>query len=257
MNTHASSHDLCGIDDVKEGEILRGALPNGHAVAIYRVDGAFFVTDDLCSHGEASLSEDGSLDGHEVECSWASLCNALRAPDSHLAHSHRSRSRSNRPRGQCAMSEVDFDLLDRRVRVAARALARHGLVQAWGHCSARVDDKHLLVCAAKPMGQIEIGEPGVIVPIEGSLPEGVLGEVRIHQQIYRLRPDVGGICRIMPPITMALSTLGLTPTPRHGVGAFHAACRYWDDPRLLRDDNLAAALAEHLGDAPSLVMRAY
>ena len=154
------------------------------------------------------------------------------------------------------MSEVDFDLLDRRVRVAARALARHGLVQAWGHCSARVDDKHLLVCAAKPMGQIEIGEPGVIVPIEGSLPEGVLGEVRIHQQIYRLRPDVGGICRIMPPITMALSTLGLTPTPRHGVGAFHAACRYWDDPRLLRDDNLAAALAEHLGDAPSLVMRA-
>jgi p-cumate 2,3-dioxygenase ferredoxin subunit len=62
--------ELCVADDVADGEIRRGELPNGHAVAIYNVNGHFFVTDDRCSHGEASLSEDGSLDGHEVECSW-------------------------------------------------------------------------------------------------------------------------------------------------------------------------------------------
>jgi HCOMODA/2-hydroxy-3-carboxy-muconic semialdehyde decarboxylase len=31
------------------------------------------------------------------------------------------------------------------------------------------------------------------------LPAGVLGEVRLHQQIYRRRPEVGGIVRSMPP----------------------------------------------------------
>lgn len=153
------------------------------------------------------------------------------------------------------MSEDDLTGLQRRVRVAARALARHGLVQAWGHCSARIDADSFLVCASKAMGRIGLGEQGTIVHINEPLPSGVLGEVRIHQQIYKRRPDVGGVCRTFPPQTVALSTLRRTPRPRHGVGAFNAACRFWDDPRLLRDDGLAAELAAHLGDAPSLVMR--
>ncbi|WP_321818417.1 MULTISPECIES: non-heme iron oxygenase ferredoxin subunit [unclassified Paraburkholderia] len=62
--------DLCASGDVTDGEIRRGQLPSGHAVAIYCVSGEYFVTDDICSHGDASLSEDGSLDGYEVECSW-------------------------------------------------------------------------------------------------------------------------------------------------------------------------------------------
>jgi HCOMODA/2-hydroxy-3-carboxy-muconic semialdehyde decarboxylase len=146
--------------------------------------------------------------------------------------------------------------LDRRVRVAARALARHGLAQAWGHCSARIDADRFLVCTARPMGRIAIGEPGRVVHIDRPLPDDVLGEVRIHQQVYRQRPEIGGVCRVMPPATMALSTLRIVPRPRHGVGAFVDDCRFWDDPRLLRDDGLAAQLVAEMGDAPVLVMRA-
>jgi HCOMODA/2-hydroxy-3-carboxy-muconic semialdehyde decarboxylase len=154
------------------------------------------------------------------------------------------------------MTPVPSPALERRVRVAARALSRHGLVQAWGHCSARIDDEHFLVCAPRPMGRIAVGEAGTVVHVDRPLPDGVLGEVRIHQQVYRQRPDVGGVCRVMPPKLVALSTLGIVPSPRHGVGAFNAACRFWQDPRLLRDDGLAAELVAHLGDAPALVMRA-
>lgn len=154
------------------------------------------------------------------------------------------------------MSTHDLATLERRVRVAARALARHQLVQAWGHCSARIDERSFLVCASKAMGTIGVGEPGTVVDIHAPLPPGVLGEVRIHQQIYKIRPDVGGVCRIMPPNLMALSVLRTVPKPRHGVGAFNAACKLWENSRLLRDDGLAAELAAHLGDAPSLVMRA-
>ncbi|MCD9027983.1 non-heme iron oxygenase ferredoxin subunit [Luteimonas sp. BDR2-5] len=70
MNTTTAPLDLCATDDVADGEIRRGELPDGHPLAIYNIGGEFFVTDDICSHGEASLSEDGMLDGHEVECSW-------------------------------------------------------------------------------------------------------------------------------------------------------------------------------------------
>lgn len=154
------------------------------------------------------------------------------------------------------MSALDLEHLERRVRVAARALARHGLVQAWGHCSARIDERHFLVCAAQPMGNIGVGQSGTVVAIDKPLPEGVLGEVRIHQQVYAQRPEVGGVCRVMPPVTMALSTLNLVPTPRHGVGAFVAGSQFWSDCRLLRDDGLAQALVEKLGGAPALVMRA-
>lgn len=149
----------------------------------------------------------------------------------------------------------DLDLLERRVRVVARALARHGLVQAWGHCSARIDSERFLVCAARPMGTLRAGEAGTIVNLAAPLPGGVLGEVRIHQQIYARRPDVGGICRVMPPLTVALSTLRVVPRPRHGVGAFVTQCPLWDDVRLLRDDTLAAELAGFMGEAPALVMR--
>ncbi len=146
--------------------------------------------------------------------------------------------------------------LDERVRLAARGLASAGLVHAFGHCSARINQRQFLVCAAMPMGLIN-DETGTVVAIDGPLPENVLGEVRAHQAIYAARHDVGGICRIMSPAVMALSTAGITPAARHGLGAYFAPRPpFWNDPRLLRDDALAVKLASALGQARAIVMRA-
>lgn len=144
----------------------------------------------------------------------------------------------------------------RRVRQAARALGRHGLAHAYGHCSQRLDERHFLVCAARPMGLVAPGEDGTVVPLDGPLPPGVLGEVRIHREIYRRRPDVGGIVRSMPPRAMSLSVLRRTPRPLHGMSAYLApGIPLWDDPQLVRSDAQALALAERLGDATAVVMR--
>ncbi|MFT4226743.1 class II aldolase/adducin family protein, partial [Micropruina sp.] len=107
--------------------------------------------------------------------------------------------------------------VQRLVRLAARATGRHGLAHAYGHCSQRLDEDRFLVCAARPMGLVAVGEPGTVVPVHGPLPEGVLGEVRIHQQIYARRPEIRGIVRGMPPATMALGTARRTPRSRHGL----------------------------------------
>ena len=161
------------------------------------------------------------------------------------------------------MAEIVFGKLgetreatERRVRMAARALGRNDLGHAFGHVSARLDDKSFLVCAPRPMGLIAEGEPGTVVPIEGALPAGVLGEVRIHQQIYKRRADVNGICRTFLKSTMALSTLRMTAKPRDGFGSYFApAPKLWDDPTLLRNDEAAAKLADTLGQARAIVMR--
>lgn len=58
---------LCRIEDVPADEPLRVVLPDDHAVAVYRWEGGFFCTDDLCSHGEASLAE-GYVEDGQIFC---------------------------------------------------------------------------------------------------------------------------------------------------------------------------------------------
>jgi nitrite reductase/ring-hydroxylating ferredoxin subunit len=58
---------LCKAADVPEDEPLRVDLPDGHVVAVYLWEGKFYCTDDLCSHGEASLAE-GYVENGEIVC---------------------------------------------------------------------------------------------------------------------------------------------------------------------------------------------
>ena len=149
-----------------------------------------------------------------------------------------------------------LDETQRRVRVAARALARSNLVNAYGHVSVRLDEKKFLVCAPKPMGLIRPGEKGNIVEIDGPLPKQVLGEVRCHQKVYRKRPDVNGICRFFPRNTMILSTFKKTPESRLGFGTyFYPRAPLWDDPMLIRDESAAEKFADVLGKSRAIVMR--
>jgi p-cumate 2,3-dioxygenase ferredoxin subunit len=61
---------LCRVDEVAEGEIKQASLPDGSQVALYRVGDAIYATADTCTHGEASLSEEGILTGKIVECTF-------------------------------------------------------------------------------------------------------------------------------------------------------------------------------------------
>lgn len=139
------------------------------------------------------------------------------------------------------------------VRLAARALAGAGLVHAYGHCSTRIDAERFLVSAPMPLA-LAAENSCIVCPVAGSLPDGVLGEVRVHQAIYAARSEIGAVCRIMPPALMALSTQGIVPRPRHGIGAYFPDLPLWDDPRLLRDDAAAKRLATNMGTAPAIVM---
>jgi nitrite reductase/ring-hydroxylating ferredoxin subunit len=59
---------LCRTADVASGAALKVEI-GGLALAVFNVDGEFFVTDDACTHGPGSLSE-GCLDGDVIECNF-------------------------------------------------------------------------------------------------------------------------------------------------------------------------------------------
>lgn len=57
---------LCAADDVKPDQPVRAEI-DGTSVAVFLVDGEYYVTQDLCTHGPGCLSE-GFVEGHEIEC---------------------------------------------------------------------------------------------------------------------------------------------------------------------------------------------
>jgi len=58
--------DIGDEDMVEEDDVLQVCL-DGARLAVYRIDGQVYVTDDRCTHQEASLA-DGYMDGRTIEC---------------------------------------------------------------------------------------------------------------------------------------------------------------------------------------------
>ena len=61
---------LCRAEEIPAGAIRQEFLPDGTLIALYNVGGRIYATADACTHGAASLSEDGTLKGQIVECGW-------------------------------------------------------------------------------------------------------------------------------------------------------------------------------------------
>jgi p-cumate 2,3-dioxygenase ferredoxin subunit len=58
---------LCKAADVPFNGCKRVTQGRHPAVAVFNLDGEFFVIDDVCTHGNASLSA-GEIDGGEIIC---------------------------------------------------------------------------------------------------------------------------------------------------------------------------------------------
>lgn len=58
---------LCQTTDVNEGEPFAIYIESLPALAVYNVDGEYFVTDNTCTHGNATLSDGYQEDGI-IEC---------------------------------------------------------------------------------------------------------------------------------------------------------------------------------------------
>lgn len=58
--------EILAQDDVPDEDVL-GVKAGGRDLAVYGVEGEVYVTDNICTHGNARLC-DGFLEDHEIEC---------------------------------------------------------------------------------------------------------------------------------------------------------------------------------------------
>ena len=57
------------VEDLPEGSVKTVELSRGRELALYRVDGEFYATENFCPHKGAPLAE-GRLCDHVIECDW-------------------------------------------------------------------------------------------------------------------------------------------------------------------------------------------
>ena len=61
--------ELCKAAEVAPGSVVRVETALGLTLAVFNLDGDYYVTDDACTHGPGSLSE-GCIDGDIIECNF-------------------------------------------------------------------------------------------------------------------------------------------------------------------------------------------
>ena len=107
--------------------------------------------------------------------------------------------------------------LNEDIIAAARILSREGLVQGFGHVSARIPDSDLFVIT--PRVALELVQPGqlVVMNLQGQVLEAPAPpsfETALHTAIFNARPDVNAITRIH---ARTANMFSVTDTPLEAV----------------------------------------
>jgi HCOMODA/2-hydroxy-3-carboxy-muconic semialdehyde decarboxylase len=147
----------------------------------------------------------------------------------------------------------------RELLAGGRALERLGLVDAFGHLSARLADGRVLCTPRGAPGRVASVDALLLFdPRSGELPSAAPPEIHLHLAVLRRRADVHAVCRVHPPSTTAASLLGdaLPACTAHGA-YLGARVPVHDVARLGRDAATADAVAATLGDGRAVLIRGH
>lgn len=145
------------------------------------------------------------------------------------------------------------------VAAIARLLSEAGLVEAFGHVSAR-DGEDLVITSTAPLGATTAMDTLRMPLAEAALgkPEWAPGsplEVPMHASIYLARPELNGICRIHSPAAAIVGARNQLPPLLHGLAGQAGALVLVDEPDLVTDEASGVRFAGALGDADCLLVR--
>jgi ribulose-5-phosphate 4-epimerase/fuculose-1-phosphate aldolase len=167
--------------------------------------------------------------------------------------------------GQAALGELVQDLV-----VANHVLAHHGVLDGFGHVSARHPadpGRYLLSRSRAP--ELVSAEDIMIFDLDSNV---VGGDARppylerfIHGELYRARPDVTAVVHSHAPpvIPFAASSVALRPIYHmssflaRGAPVFDIRSRFGATDMLVRNRDHGRALAESLGKSDVALMRGH
>lgn len=155
--------------------------------------------------------------------------------------------------------DLSIQTLREELAVAARILARHGLIGMFGHISSLLPGNRRFLIHPGAGSRKDLCMPADLFDVELD-DEWHLGqplELYIHSEVHRLSPEVKSVVHVHAP---GLVHLSLLPEAPGDALVFNAA--FWpdkvpvyNDTDLVRDRAGARILAELLGDATVALMR--
>jgi len=158
------------------------------------------------------------------------------------------------------MTDTD-DVLRDKLDKAWRFFYGRGFIDGFGHISARTQKPDRILVTPHDLGRRSRPEDFVVVDLEGKqigsdvkLP----GELPIHLDVYKARPDVGSVAHFhaIYPTSFSMSSVDLKPT-YFMASIFRDGVPIHPDSRLVLNRERGAALAETLGSHRAALMKAH
>jgi ribulose-5-phosphate 4-epimerase/fuculose-1-phosphate aldolase len=156
---------------------------------------------------------------------------------------------------------VDFiEALKEKMVMACKVLQSQGLVDGYGHVTARLPDGRILSTPHMPPGKVALRDL-IIIDTQGKKLEGFgepNGETAMHTSIYKARPDVQCILHYHADEVVAISvaTEGIKVVANCGVH-FYRGTPIYDSPLLIRNHELGDKVAATLGDKNAVLLRGH
>jgi len=152
-----------------------------------------------------------------------------------------------------------IDSLREKMVLACKVLQRQGVLDGYGHLSARLPGERILSTPHMPPGKVALRDL-IVIDMDGKKLEGLgqpNGETPMHTSIYKARPDVQCILHYHPDELVALSVAGgLKVIANCGVDFYRGAPIY-DSPLLIRTHLLGDKIAQTLGDRNAVLLRGH
>ena len=155
---------------------------------------------------------------------------------------------------------LPIESLKEKMLMACKVLQHQGVLDGYGHLSARLADGRLLSTPHMPPGKVALRDL-IIIDADGNKLEGQgepNGETPMHTSIYKARDDVQCILHYHPDelIAVAASGQGIKVIANCGVH-FYRGTPIYDSPLLIRTPQLGDKVMAVLGDRNAVLLRGH
>lgn len=153
-----------------------------------------------------------------------------------------------------------IEALKEKIVMVCKILQHQGLIDGYGHVTARLADGRILSTPHMPPGKVALRDL-IVIDQDGNKLEGFgepNGETSMHTSIYKARTDVQCILHYHADEAVAISvaTQGIKVVANCGV-PFHRGTPIYDSPLLIRNAALGDKVAATLGDKNVVLLRGH
>ena len=153
-----------------------------------------------------------------------------------------------------------LDALKDKMVMVAKILQHQGVIDGYGHITARLPENRILSTPHMPPGKVAVRDL-IILDADGKKLEGFgapNGETAMHTSIYKARPDVQCILHYHADELVAVAATGQEIKVISNCGVnFHRGTPIYDSPVLIRNAQLGDKVAATLSDKTAVLLRGH